>query len=133
MSQAQLRTVLYVDDEPDIREIVELSLGLVAGLRVEVCESGERALQRLPDITPDLVLLDVMMPGTDGPTTLQRMRADPRFARIPVIFVTAKAMPAEVARFRELGAVAVIAKPFDPMQLGQQIVAIWEGIDRGRP
>jgi CheY-like chemotaxis protein len=132
MSQGRLRTVLYVDDEPDIREIVELALGLVEGLRVEVCESGERALQRLPVITPDLVLLDVMMPGTDGPATLQRMRADPRFANIPVVFVTAKAMPAEVARFRELGAVAVIAKPFDPLQFGQQIVAIWEGIDHGR-
>jgi CheY-like chemotaxis protein len=132
MSRARLRTVLYVDDEPDIREIVELALGLVEGLNVEVCESGERALQRLPDITPDLVLLDVMMPGTDGPMTLQRMRADPRFANIPVVFVTAKAMPAEVARFRELGAVAVIAKPFDPLQLGQQIVAIWEGLDHGR-
>jgi CheY-like chemotaxis protein len=132
MSQGRLRTVLYVDDEPDIREIVELALGLVEGLNVVVCESGERALQRLPDITPDLVLLDVMMPGTDGPTTLQRMRADPRFANIPVVFVTAKAMPAEVARFRELGAVAVIAKPFDPLQFGQQIVAIWEGLDHGR-
>jgi two-component system OmpR family response regulator len=132
MSQGRLRTVLYVDDEPDIREIVELALGLVEGLNVEVCESGERALQRLPDITPDMVLLDVMMPGTDGPTTLQRMRADPRFANIPVVFVTAKAMPAEVARFRELGAVAVIAKPFDPLQFGQQIVAIWEGLDHGR-
>jgi two-component system OmpR family response regulator len=132
MSQGRLRTVLYVDDEPDIREIVELALGLVEGLNVEVCESGERALQRLPDITPDLVLLDVMMPGTDGPTTLQRMRADPRFANIPVVFVTAKAMPAEVARFRELGAVAVIAKPFDPLQFGQQIVAIWERLDDGR-
>jgi two-component system OmpR family response regulator len=132
MSQGRLRTVLYVDDEPDIREIVELSLGLVEGLNVELCESGERALQRLPDITPDLVLLDVMMPGTDGPTTLQRMRADPRFANIPVVFVTAKAMPAEVARFRELGAVAVIAKPFDPLQFGQQIVAIWERLDDGR-
>jgi CheY-like chemotaxis protein len=132
MSRGRLRTVLYVDDEPDIREIVALALGLVEGLNVEVCESGERALQRLPDITPDLVLLDVMMPGTDGPTTLHRMRADPRFADIPVVFVTAKAMPAEVARFRELGAVAVIAKPFDPLQFGQQIVAIWEGIDHGR-
>jgi CheY-like chemotaxis protein len=132
MSQGRLRTVLYVDDEPDIREIVGLALGLVEGLNVELCESGERALQRLPDITPDLVLLDVMMPGTDGPTTLKRMRADPRFANIPVVFVTAKAMPAEVARFRELGAVAVIAKPFDPLQFGQQIVAIWEGLDHGR-
>jgi two-component system, OmpR family, response regulator len=131
MSSQGLRTVLYVDDEPDIREIVQLALGLVESLDVHVCESGERALRVLPDITPDLVLLDVMMPGTDGPTTLQRMRADPRFANIPVVFVTAKAMPAEVARFRELGAAAVIAKPFDPMQFGQQIVAIWEGIDRG--
>jgi CheY-like chemotaxis protein len=131
MSQGTLRTVLYVDDEPDIREIVELALGLVDGLEVRICESGERALQLLPDIRPDLVLLDVMMPRTDGPTTLQRMRADPRLADIPVVFVTAKAMPAEVARFRELGAVAVIAKPFDPMQLGQQILTIWEGIDHG--
>jgi CheY-like chemotaxis protein len=132
MSAPALRSVLYVDDEPDIREIVELALGLVDGLEVRVCESGERALQLLPDITPDLVLLDVMMPGTDGPSTLQRMRADPRFANIPVVFVTAKAMPGEVARFRELGAVGVIAKPFDPMQFGQQIVAIWEGIRHGR-
>jgi CheY-like chemotaxis protein len=131
MSPARLRTVFYVDDEPDIREIVQLALGLVDGLNVEVCESGERALQRLPDITPDLVLLDVMMPGTDGPTTLQRMRADPRFANIPVVFVTAKAMPPRL-RCRELGAVAVIAKPFDPMQLGQQVVTIWEGLNHGR-
>ncbi len=92
---------------------------------------GLRTLRLLPDITPDLVLLDVMMPGTDGPTTLQRMRADPRFAGIPVVFVTAKAMPAEVARFRELGAIAVLAKPFDPMQLGQQVLTLWEGIDHG--
>jgi two-component system OmpR family response regulator len=127
MSRDRVRTVMYVDDEPDIREIVQLALGLVDDLKVEICDSGERALQRLPDITPDLVLLDVMMPGTDGPTTLQRMRADPRFANIPVVFVTAKAMPAEVARFRELGAVAVIAKPFDPMQLGQRIATICSG------
>ena len=132
MGAAGLQKVLYVDDEPDIREIVQLALGLVDGVEVRVCESGERALQLLPDITPDLVLLDVMMPGTDGPTTLQRMRADPRFAKIPVVFVTAKAMPAEVARFVEMGAAAVIAKPFDPMQFGQQIVAIWEGLDHGR-
>src|SRR5688572_14341273 len=132
MTQVRMRTVLDVDYEPDISVIVELALGMVDGLNVQVGESGERALQRLPDITPDLVLLDVMMPGTDGPTTLQRMRADPRFASIPIVFVTAKAMPAEVARFRELGAVAVIAKPFDPLQFGQQIVAIWEGIDHGR-
>ncbi|MGH8185683.1 MAG: response regulator [Steroidobacteraceae bacterium] len=120
-----------MDDEPDIREVVEMSLSLVEGLSVHVCESGERALELLPQLQPDLVLLDVMMPGTDGPTTLQRMRAHPALARVPVIFVTAKALPQEVARFRDLGAVAVIPKPFDPMQLGRQVTKIWGEIDRG--
>jgi CheY-like chemotaxis protein len=131
MGAAPLKTVLYVDDEPDIREVVEMSLALVEGLSVHVCESGERALELLPQLEPDLVLLDVMMPGTDGPTTLQRMRANPAVAHVPVIFVTAKAMPQEVARFRELGAAAVIAKPFDPMQLGAQVTKIWGEINRG--
>jgi two-component system OmpR family response regulator len=131
MCAAPLKTVLYVDDEPDIREVVEMALSLVEGLSVHVCESGERALELLPQLEPDLVLLDVMMPGTDGPTTLQQMRANPAVAHVPVIFVTAKAMPQEVARFRELGAAAVIAKPFDPMQLGTQVTRIWGEINRG--
>ena len=128
MKRDDLKTVLYVDDEPDIREVVQMSLSLVEGLDVQVCESGERALQLLPQIKPDLVLLDVMMPGMDGPSTLQKMRTIPALAKIPVVFMTAKAMPQEVARFRELGAVSVIAKPFDPIQLGNQVIAVWEGI-----
>jgi CheY-like chemotaxis protein len=128
MNRGDLKTVLYVDDEPDIREVVQMSLSLVAGLDAQVCESGERALQLLPQIKPDLVLLDVMMPGMDGPSTLLKMRSIPAFAKIPVVFMTAKAMPQEVARFRELGAVSVIAKPFDPIQLGNQVIAVWEGI-----
>ena len=131
MNPIDLRTVMYVDDEPDIREVVLMSLELAGNLAVHSCESGEQALRMLPQIKPDLVLLDVMMPGTDGPSTLQRMRADPRLASIPVIFMTAKAMPQEVARFRELGAIAVIAKPFDPMQLAKQVLTIWEGIGNG--
>lgn len=128
MNRENLQTVLYVDDEPDIREVVELSLGLVGGLTVHTCESGERALEVLPTLQPDLILLDVMMPRLDGPSTLQRLRADPRSARIPVVFMTAKAMPQEVERFKQLGAVAVIAKPFDPMRLGEQVISIWEGL-----
>ena len=77
---------------------------------------------------PDLVLLDVMMPNMDGPTTLQQMRGRPELKAIPVIFMTAKAMPQEVARFRALGAAAVIAKPFDPMLLAEHIFAVWEGL-----
>jgi CheY-like chemotaxis protein len=128
MHRSGLKTILYVDDEPDIREVVQMSLSLVEGLDVQVCESGERALQLLPQVRPDLVLLDVMMPGMDGPSTLQKMRSHPEFAKIPVVFMTAKAMPQEVARFLELGAVCVIAKPFDPIQLGNQVIAVWEGI-----
>jgi CheY-like chemotaxis protein len=127
-SRSQLRTILYVDDEPDIREVVQMSLSLIGNVDVQACESGEQALVMLPGLRPDLVLLDVMMPRMDGPTTLTRMRADPALAGIPVIFMTAKALPQEVARFREMGAVAVIPKPFDPMQLGHQVVAIWEGL-----
>lgn len=128
MKREDLKTVLYVDDEPDIREVVQMSLSLVDGLDVQVCESGDRALQVLPQLRPDLLLLDVMMPGMDGPSTLQKMRTMPGLEKIPVVFMTAKAMPQEVARFRELGAVSVIAKPFDPIQLGNQVIAVWEGI-----
>jgi len=128
MKRDDLKTVLYVDDEPDIREVVQMSLSLVEGLDVHVCESGDRALQVLPQLRPDLLLLDVMMPGMDGPSTLQKLRTMPGLEKIPVVFMTAKAMPQEVARFRELGAVSVIAKPFDPIQLGNQVIAVWEGI-----
>jgi two-component system, OmpR family, response regulator len=129
MKRTDLKTILYVDDEPDIREVVQMSLSLVPGLDVQTCDSGERALQLLPELQPDLLLLDVMMPGMDGPSTLLKLRTMPGLDRIPVVFMTAKAMPQEVARFRELGAVSVIAKPFDPIQLGNQVIAIWEGID----
>ena len=127
-SRAQLKSILYVDDEPDIREVVQMSLSLLGDVEVHACESGEQALVLLPSLRPDLVMLDVMMPRMDGPTTLTRMRADSAFARIPVIFMTAKALPQEIARFREMGAVAVIPKPFDPLQLGTQVVTIWEGL-----
>jgi two-component system, OmpR family, response regulator len=128
VNRSDLRTVLYVDDEADIREIVGISLGLVPDLSVHTCESGERALELLPQIRPDIILLDVMMPHMDGPATLKQLRATPGFAHTPVAFITAKAMPQEVARFKEMGAVAVIAKPFDPLELGKRMVAIWEAI-----
>jgi CheY-like chemotaxis protein len=128
MKRSQLKTILYVDDEPDIREVVQMSLSLVEGLDVQTCESGERALQLLPQLQPDMLLLDVMMPGMDGPSTLMKLRTVPGLEKLPVVFMTAKAMPQEVARFRELGAVSVIAKPFDPIKLGHQVIAIWEGL-----
>jgi two-component system, OmpR family, response regulator len=125
MSQTELQTVLYVDDEPDIRQIVQLALSLTKGLMVHIGGSGEQALALSRELRPDLLLLDVMMPGLDGPGTLRRMREDPEIAHIPVIFMTAKAMPREVAIFRKMGAAGVIGKPFDPMQLSKQVLALW--------
>jgi CheY-like chemotaxis protein len=126
MNRDNLREILYVDDEPDIREIVQMALGLVPTLSVSTADSGMRALQSMRTSKPDLVLLDVMMPNMDGPTTLQQMRSQPELQSIPVIFMTAKAMPQEVARFRALGAAAVIPKPFDPMLLAEHVFSIWE-------
>jgi two-component system OmpR family response regulator len=120
-----LNSLLYVDDDADIREIVEMSLGLDGRMRVSSSCGGEPALATMRDEKPDLVVLDVMMPGMDGPAILQRMRADPELQHIPVIFMTAKANPQEVARFRGLSAIGVIAKPFDPMALGSQVKALW--------
>jgi CheY-like chemotaxis protein len=127
MDTTALRTVLYVDDEPDIRKIVQIALGLSKELTVHIGESGAQALELARTLRPDVLLLDVMMPGLDGPGTLGKMREDPATAQIPVIFVTAKAMPSEVAKFRAMGAVGVIAKPFDPMQLITQLRALWDG------
>ncbi len=125
MNVSALKKLLYVDDDPDIREIVELSLGLDGQLTVSTSAGGEHALETMRGGRPDLVVLDVMMPGMDGPAILMRMRADPELKDIPVIFMTAKANPQEVARFRELSAIGVIAKPFDPMALGSQVRTLW--------
>lgn len=120
-----LHSILYVDDEDDIREIVELSLRLDGTLDVATCASGSEALAYLEVRIPDLVVLDVMMPGLDGPSTLARMRERPECASVPVVFLTAKAQRDELERFLALGAIGVIAKPFDPMTLARQLQDIW--------
>ena len=126
MNARALKSLLYVDDDADIREIVQMSLTLEGGLTVLLCGEGEVALRKMRDERPDLVVLDVMMPGMDGPEILARMRADAELAHIPVIFMTAKSDAQEVARFRRLSAIGVIAKPFDPMALGSQVMALWK-------
>ncbi len=120
-----LHSVLYVDDEEDIREVVALSLQLDSGLAVAIRGSGVEALAYLESQIPDLVVLDVMMPNLDGPATLAQMRKRPETAAIPVIFLTAKARRDELDRFLELGAIGVIAKPFDPMTLALQLRETW--------
>ena len=117
--------VLYVDDEADIRTIVEFALEDEEDFEIAVCTSGQEALARIADYQPDLILLDVMMPGMDGPGTLRALRQQAGFERTPVAFVTAKVQPQEVAALKALGAMGVIAKPFDPMVLADQIRTLW--------
>ena len=116
-----IQKVLLVDDEDDIRTIGQLSLARVGGWQCALAPSGHAALELAQSFHPDLVLLDVMMPGMDGPTTLSRLRAQEATAKTPVIFMTAKIQKQEVARYLELGAVGVIGKPFDPMTLPAEI------------
>jgi two-component system OmpR family response regulator len=113
--------ILHVDDEPDIREVVEISLGLDPGLATRSCSSGEEAIVAAIDWQPDIILCDVMMPVMDGPATLMRLRENALTASIPVIFMTARAQTRELDRFRSLGALGVIPKPFDPMTLAASV------------
>lgn len=121
----ELSRVMLVEDDPDIQEVARLSLELVGGLSLTVCSSGPEALAAAPSSGVQMVLLDVMMPGMDGPETLAALREVEGFAEMPVAFVTAKVQPAEVSRFLGYGAVGVIAKPFDPMTLADQVRALW--------
>jgi CheY-like chemotaxis protein len=125
-------SVLYVDDDPDIREVVQATLCLISGLDVYTAGSGEAAIALACELRPDVILMDVMMPDLDGPATLKRMREIAPTIEIPVIFLTAKILPAEVARLFQLGAIGVIAKPFDPLKLGDEMLSLWKGSNAAR-
>lgn len=112
--------ILYVDDEDDIREIAVMALEMDSGISVKSCVSGSEALATVLQWLPDLILLDVMMPGMDGPETLARLRQNPVTAEIPVVFITARSQSEDIERFMGLGATGVISKPFDPMTLAEQ-------------
>ena len=121
-----LQRILYVEDEPDIQAVARLALELVGGFTVKVCSSGEQALREVEAFAPQMILLDVMMPVMDGPGTLKALRERPALRSIPVAFMTAKVQPQEVAQYTELGALGVIAKPFDPMTLADAVRRLWE-------
>jgi CheY-like chemotaxis protein len=118
--------ILYVDDEADIREVAQLSLELDPEFEVRTCDSGAEAIEQASAWNPDLILLDVMMPGMDGPTVFAALRAQDLTAAIPVVFITARTQASEVRGFQELGAHGVLAKPFDPMTLALRVRAFLE-------
>ena len=123
---AVLQRVLYVEDDADIRTIASMALEVVGGFTLKACASGAEALAAAEVFAPQLLLLDVMMPGMDGPTTLARLRELPATRDVPVIFMTAKVQASEVEQYKALGALGVISKPFDPMALAGQVQALWQ-------
>ena len=109
--------VLHIDDQPDIRAVVAMSLGLNSEIEVRSCASGKDGLAAAAECQPDIILLDVMMPVMDGPETLRHLQENPKTTDIPAVFMTARAQTREVEHYKSLGAAGVIAKPFDPMTL----------------
>ena len=115
-------TLMHVDDEPDIREVAAMALELDPEISLTSMASGEAALEQLSaGARPDVILLDVMMPQMDGPGVLSALRRMEGLAETPVIFMTARAQSGEIDRFKALGAIGVITKPFDPMTLASQV------------
>ncbi len=113
--------ILIIDDEDDIREVAAMSLETVAGWEVIVANSGAQGIARAASYRPEAILLDVMMPGMDGPTTFRALRSNPDTANIPVLFLTAKVQATDRRQFADLGVEAVLVKPFDPLTLSTQI------------
>lgn len=113
--------ILMVDDEEDIRKVGLLSLKRVGKFEVVQAEDAITGLELARIEQPDLILLDAMMPGMDGPSALQVLKQDPKIRHIPVIFMTAKVQPQDIEHYRSLGAIGVISKPFDPLTLPAEI------------
>ena len=122
----KIRTALLIDDDSSIRSVTALTLKIVEGWQVTCAESCEEALQKLQDATPDVILLDVMMPGTDGVETLCILQ-EAGYADIPTIFMTAKALKHEIETYLKSGVAGVVPKPFEPKLLGGQIRNLLEG------
>lgn len=127
MTTKELRRILFAEDDPDIQVVARMALETIGGYTVQLCASGKEALEIAESFAPDLVILDVMMPGMGGPATLATLRQHATLSSIPVVFMTAKVQPHEVAEYKRLGALGVIAKPFDPMALPDQIRDLWVG------
>lgn len=119
-----MRRILIIDDEDDIREVAALSLEATAGWQIYTASSGAAGIEIASVERPDAILMDVMMPGVDGPTTFANMQQNPAVADIPVLLLTAKVQGVDQRRFAGLGLAGILFKPFDPLTLAQQISEI---------
>ncbi|MDP5142313.1 response regulator [Rheinheimera baltica] len=125
-----LQRIMHVEDDPSIQQVAKIALEAVGGFTVHTCSCGQQALDDYTSVAPQLILLDVMMPGMDGPTTLQHLQQKYDLAKVPVVFMTAKVQSNEVASYKKLGGADVVVKPFDPMTLSDQIRQIWTDFQR---
>ena len=120
-----LTKILYCEDEPRIQFVTKMALERIGGFTVAICGSGDETLKVAPDFKPDLVLLDVRMPGMSGPETFEALRQVPGLEMTPVVFMTANVMKEDIERYREMGVADVIAKPFEPTELPGRLRDIW--------
>ena len=128
MPAQPLNRICYVEDDEDIQRIVRMSLERVGKMTVEVVSDSMVAIERIITFKPELVLLDWMMPGMDGPTLFRKMLETPEVRDLPVVFITAKASQRELDELRKLGAAGTISKPFSPRDLPEQLRAIWHAL-----
>jgi DNA-binding response OmpR family regulator len=136
LTTAKLQRILLVDDESDLRTLAKLALESLGGFTLELCESGEEALGKATAFAPDLILLDVSLPGMDGPETLRALRQESTLASVPVVFMSGRAHETEVKQYKAAGAVEVIGKPFEILQLADRLRDIWlrhQAMDRQPP
>jgi len=122
---AQLKKIMYVEDDPDLRKIVTVSLEARGGFTVRVCDSGEQALEQVGEFQPDLIIMDVMMEDMNGPETLGELRKRPGTAAIPVLFMTSRVLPRDVENYKKIGAAGLIRKPFHPLTLADRVKELW--------
>lgn len=126
MTSQQLNKIIYAEDEEDIRAIAQIALEDIGGYSVKYCANGFDVLEAVKIFTPDLFLLDVMMPLMDGPSALRELKKNPKWVNVPTIFMTAKIQPNEIEEYKALGAINVISKPFDPMTLADDVKKMWD-------
>lgn len=123
----ELKKILYAEDEPDVQTVVELTVQTMSNYAIKICDNGKKLLECVQDYNPDLILLDVMMPEMDGPTTFRNLQKNIKTKDIPVVFMTAKAQIHEIETFKQTGILGIITKPFDPLNLCNEIERIWNG------
>ena len=122
-----LRNILCIDDERDILDIAKFALETLGHYRLHICCGGKEAMRDAPSMRPDMILIDVMMPGMDGIEVFKALRQVPALTDVPIAFMTARVQPSEMLRYLEMGAEGIIPKPFDPMTLPGAVESLWEG------